>query len=274
MMNGMNKSALAIVAGMLLAVPLMTQAALPMPADSQQVYRVQGLNAGSVLKMYKEPGKEVLVNIPHNATWISRRNAQQTLGEVVWEKISWDDQTGWVLSDALEHDSEATEIANARRQCLADPAVVDKECCGYPEAAKGGEFRSVPVYSVQELSAGESLMMYVDQGDNAIAVEIPHNASWVAKLGQMGTVGKVTLERVRWAGQNGWVNANNLKFDEAATKEGDRKRQKCGGMVSTAGADFRSSEVVCLPAPIIRRLQESGVLDAETIKQLQAQGNK
>ena len=50
--------------------------------------RVQGMDAGNVLKLYKEPGKEVLVNIPHNATWIARRNAQLSVDNKVWEKVS------------------------------------------------------------------------------------------------------------------------------------------------------------------------------------------
>ncbi|MDD5392174.1 MAG: hypothetical protein PHE17_04050 [Thiothrix sp.] len=275
MKKGMTiKPVLALAAGVLLfAAPLMSHAALSMPADSKLIYRVQGMSAGNVLKMYQEPGKNVIVNIPHNATWIVRRNGQKTVDKVVWEKVSWDDQTGWVVSDALVHDPEATDVANARRQCMADPKVQDKECCGYPEAAKGGVFRSVPIYSVQELTPGESLMMYVDQGNDAIAVEIPHNATWVAKLGKMGKAGKLSLERVRWAGQNGWVNAANLKFDPDTTKEGDRKRQKCGGM-TTGEVDFRKSDVVCLPAPVIRRLQESGALDAATVDKLKAEGNK
>ncbi|MEZ5453041.1 MAG: hypothetical protein R3E93_09560 [Thiothrix sp.] len=267
----LNKTALPLLTGfMLLLVPLLGMTALSMPADTSLVYRVKGMDAGNVLKMYKEPGRDVVVNIPHNATWISRRNAQMKMGDKVWEKVSWDDQTGWVLSDSLEEDKDATEVANARRQCLADPAVTEKECCGYPEAAKGGVFKSIPVYAVKGLSAGESLMMYVDHGDDAIAVEIPHNGTNIVKLGQRAEAGKFAMERVRWAGQNGWLDDSKLVYDEEKTKYGDAKRQKCGGV--SGGVDFRASEVVCLPAPVIRRLQESGALDAETVKQLTAQG--
>lgn len=275
MTKGMTiKPVLAFAAGILLfAAPMITQAALTLPSDSTLIYRVQNMTAGNVLKMYQEPGKEVIVNIPHNATWIVRRNAQKTVDNAVWEKISWDDQTGWVLSDALAFDQEATNVANARRQCMADPKVEDKECCGYPETAKGAVFHSVPIFEVEKLVAGESLMMYVDKGSEAIAVEIPHNATWVAKLGQRAEAGKFAMEYVRWAGQNGWVDAAKLKLDPATTKEGDRKRQKCGGMVE-GDASAQKSEIVCLPAPVIRRLQESGVLDAETINKLKAQTNK
>ncbi len=269
----LNKNTCAVWIGMAILVsPLLTFAALPMPADTSLVYRVKGLDAGNVLKMYKEPNQQVIVNIPHNATWIARRNAQMTVGSTIWEKVSWDDQTGWVISDALEEDAKATSMANARRQCLADPAIQDKECCGYPEAAKGGLFQSIPVYTVNGLSAGESLMMYVDHGDNAIAVELPHNARGIVKLGQRAEAGKFAMERVRWAGQNGWVDASKLQYDDETTRAGDAKRQKCGG-VST-GVAFKDSDVVCLPAPIIKRLQESGALDAETVKQLLAQGKK
>lgn len=266
----LNKTALPLLTGLvLLGAPLLGVSALPMPADTSLVYRVKDMDAGNVLKMYKEPGRDVIVNIPHNATWISRRNAQMNAEDKVWEKVSWDDQTGWVLSDALEEDKDATAAANARRQCLADPAVTEKDCCGYPEAAKGGIFKSIPVYAVKDLSAGESLMMYVDHGDDAIAVEIPHNGTNIVKLGQRAEAGKFAMERVRWAGQNGWVDDSKLEYDEAKTKDGDAKRQMCGGV--SDGVDFRSSEVVCLPAPVIRRLQESGALDAETVKQLMGQ---
>ncbi|MDQ5767423.1 hypothetical protein [Thiothrix subterranea] len=268
-----KKMSLPLLGGlMLLAVPLLSVAALPMPADNSLIYRVHSLDAGNVLKMYKEPGKEVIVNLPHNATWIARRNAQMTIGDKVWEKVSWDDQTGWVLSDALEEDPKATEAANARRQCLVDPAIQDKDCCGYPESAKGGLFKSIPVYAVQDLSAGESLMMYVDHGDDAIAVEIPHNGTNIVKLGQRAEAGAFAMERVRWAGQNGWIDAAKMSFDEAKTQSGDAKRQKCGGV--SGGVDFKESEVVCLPAPVIRRLQESGALDAETVKKLLEQADK
>lgn len=269
----LKKTALPLLGGfMLLATPLLGMAELSMPADMSLIYRVQGLDAGNVLKMYKEPGKEVLVNIPHNATWIARRNAQMTVGDKVWEKVTWDEHTGWVLSNSLEEDPKATEAANTRRQCLADPAVQDKECCGYPEAAKGGLFKSIPVYAVKGLSAGESLMMYVDHGDNAIAVEIPHSGTSIVKLGQRAEAGAFAMERVRWAGQNGWVDDAKMEYDEAKTKAGDAKRQKCGGV--SGGVDFRSSEVVCLPAPVIRRLQESGALDAATVEKLLQQAPK
>lgn len=269
----LKKTTLSGLCGLvLLATPLLGMAALSMPADTSLVYRVQGMDAGNVLKLYKEPGKEVLVNIPHNATWIARRNAQLTVDNKVWEKVSWDDHTGWVLSDALTEDPKATDEANKRRQCLVDPAVADKECCGYPETAKGGLFKSIPVYAVQSLSPGESLMMYVDHGDDAIAVEIPHSGTSIVKLGQRAEAGSFAMERVRWAGQNGWVDAAKLTYDEAKTKAGDAKRQKCGGV--SGGVDFRSSDVVCLPAPVIRRLQESGALDAETVKKLLEQASK
>lgn len=267
-----NVTTLPLLTCLLLTMPLVSMAALPMPADTALVYRVKGLDAGNVLKMYQEPGKGVIVNIPHNATWIARRNAQMTIGDTVWEKVSWDDQTGWVLSDALEEDPQATELANARRQCLADPAVTDKVCCGYPEAAKGGIFKSIPVYAVQGLVAGESLIMYVDHGEDAIAVEIPHNGTNIVKLGQRAEAGAFAMERVRWAGQNGWVDASKLAYDEAKTKSGDAIRQTCGGIAG--GVDFKESEVVCLPAPVIRRLQESGVLDAETVQKLLEQAPK
>ncbi|MEN9501168.1 MAG: hypothetical protein RI964_453 [Pseudomonadota bacterium] len=269
----LNKNIFPFLVGLaVLTVPLLTFAALPMPADTALVYRVKGFNAGSVLKMYKEPGQQVIVNIPHNATWIARRNAQMTVGSTVWERISWDDQTGWVISDALEEDTIATTTANARRQCLANPAIHDKECCGYPEAAKGGLFQSIPVYTVTGLAAGESLMMYVDHGDKAIAVELPHNARGIVKLGQRAVAGSFAMERVRWAGQNGWVDAAKLQYDGDTTKAGDAKRQKCGGV--SGGVAFKDSDVVCLPAPIIKRLQESGALDAETVKQLLEQSKK
>ena len=39
----------------------------------------------------------------------------------------------------------------------------------------------------------------------------------------------------------------------------------------SVGVEFKKSEVVCLPAPVIRRLQEAGALDAATIDKLKSQ---
>ena len=50
----LNKNTYALWLGMVMLVsPLLTFAALPMPADTSLVYRVKGLDAGNVLKMYK-----------------------------------------------------------------------------------------------------------------------------------------------------------------------------------------------------------------------------
>ncbi|MEZ5448583.1 MAG: hypothetical protein R3E89_06105 [Thiolinea sp.] len=120
--------------------------------------------------------------------------------------------------------------------------------------AKGVPFRSVPIYSVTGLKPGQSLMMYVEKGEqSAIAVEIPHNATWVTKMGKVAKGGNVAFELVRWAGQNGWVNAAYLKEDPVKTKEGDEKRRRCSGGKELLPA--AASDVVCLPAAVIRRLR-------------------
>lgn len=279
-----------VAIGWLMMVMSVQAAPLTLPADSSKIYQVNGLTPGNVLKMYTTPNAGVIVNIPHNATWIVRRNAQQAVGGKVWEKVTWGhEQTGWVESSRLKYDPKATAIANQRRACMTNPAVQQKMCCGYPESAKGHPFRSVPLYAVQGLQAGQSLFMYVDKGgaSDAIAVEIPHNGTWVAKLGKVAKANDTSFELVRWAGQNGWVNAKHLRYDAAQTKIGDDKRRICGGAKggkSVAGGGSPSvatsiatpetpaeSAVVCLPASVIRRLQEAGALDADTLKKFQAQ---
>jgi hypothetical protein len=244
-------------------------APLTLPADSSKIYQTKGLTPGNVLKMYAAPGRNIMVNLPHNATWIVRRGAQQTVNGVVWEKVSWDKQTGWVDSNKLRFDAEATRIAAARRACMNDPKVVQKMCCGYPETAKGVPFRSVPIYSVRGLKPGQSLIMYMEQGTSAVAIEIPHNATWVTKLGKVAKADNVAFENVRWAGKNGWVNAAYLTLDPQKTKEGDDKRRTCSG--GRALLPAVNPEVVCLPASVIRRLRESGALSAAVIDQLAAQ---
>ncbi len=250
-------------------------APLTLPADTSKIYEVKGRTPGNVLKMYKTPGEGILVNIPHNATWIVRRNAQQKVGDTVWEKVSWDDLTGWVESSALSYDAESTSIAAARRACLNDPKVAeaDKVCCGYPEKAKGVPFRSVPIFSVQGLAPGQSLMMYVEEGEkSAIAVEIPHNGTWVTKMGKVAKGGDVSFELVRWAGQNGWVNAAYLREDPVKTREGDDKRRRCSGGKELLPA--ANSDIVCLPASVIRRLRESGALSDDVLRKLAQQPAK
>lgn len=280
---------------LMLATTAVKAAPLTLPADTSKIYSVKGLAAGSVLKMHRTAGaSDVIVNIPHNATWIVRRNAQQTANGVTWEKVTWgQDQTGWVDSNRLQFDAKATNIAQQRRACMNNPAVKLKMCCGYPESAKGHPFRSVPLYTVQGLKPGQSLFMYVDNGgaSDAVAVEIPHNGTWVAKLGKVAKANNTAFELVRWAGQNGWVDAKHLRYDAAQTKIGDDKRRICGAKRTAGSAGAGSnrmtggaavqklvtpqkpaeSSVVCLPASVIRRLQEAGALDADTLKKFQAQ---
>lgn len=261
--------AAAMLAASVFVAPVVASAApLTLPADSSKIYRVTGLSAGNVLKMYTQPGQGVIVNVPHNATWLVRRNAQVRAGGVLWERVSWDNQTGWVESNRLSYDARATQIARERRECIKNPAVKDKMCCGYPEAAKGVPFRSVPIFSVTGLKAGQSLMMYKENSNLGIEVEIPHNATWVTKLGKAARVGKDMWEYVRWSGQNGWVNTKYLRHDAVKTREGDEKRRRCSGGKLLPAAE---SQVVCLPISIINRLQASGALSPQVIADLRKQ---
>ncbi|HPQ94337.1 MAG: hypothetical protein KDI44_05680 [Thiothrix sp.] len=262
----------ALFAGIMLmnAAQVAQAAPLTLPADSSKIYRVQGLTPGNVLKMYANPGSGILVNLPHNATWIVRRNNQAMVGNTLWEKVSWDTMTGWVESRRLTYDPQATAIATARRACMTNPAVADKMCCGYPETAKGIPFRSVPIFSVSGLRPGQSLMMYKEEGDgSAIAVEIPHNATWITRMGKVARAGNVAFEQVRWGGINGWVNMAYLREDPAKTREGDEKRRRCSSSGTLLPA--ADPEVVCLPASVIRRLRESGALPEAVLQQLSQQ---
>ncbi|MGB0849331.1 MAG: hypothetical protein ACPGSM_21530 [Thiolinea sp.] len=259
-----------MLAGLLFsAAGSVSAAPLTLPADSSKIYQTKNLKPGNVLKMYANPGSDIMVNLPHNATWIVRRGAQVAANGVVWEKVSWDNQTGWVDSNRLRFDAKSTQIAAARRACMNNPATVDKMCCGYPESAKGVPFRSVPIFSVRGLKPGQSLMMYMEQGSSAVAIEIPHNATWVTKLGKIAKGDGVAFEKVRWSGKNGWVNTAYLTLDPKKTKEGDAKRRRCSG--GRALLPAANPEVVCLPASVIRRLRESGALSNAIIDQLAKQ---
>ncbi len=260
-------TAAAILAGMsAVAISSASAAPLTLPADSSKIYQTQGLTPGNVLKMYANPGADVMVNLPHNATWIVRRGAQVAAKGTTWEKVSWDKQTGWVDTNRLRFDPQSTRIAASRRACMNNPKTVDKLCCGYPESAKGIPFRSVPVFSVRALKPGQSLMMYMEQGTSAVAIEIPHNATWVTKLGQIAKGDGIAFEKVRWAGKNGWVNTAHLRQDPQKTQEGDAKRQRCGGGGPLLPA--ATPQMVCLPPAVIKRLRESGALSGAILDQL------
>lgn len=264
----LKKTILKIILGLSLATAALAAQAAPLtlPADSSKIYQTKNLKPGNVLKMYAQPGRNVMVNLPHNATWIVRRGAQEAVNGVMWEKVSWDSQTGWVDSNKLRFDGASTKIAAARRACMNNPAVVEKMCCGYPETAKGVPFRSVPIYSVRGLKPGQSLIMYMEEGTSAVAIEIPHNATWVTKLGKIAKGDNVSFENVRWSGKNGWVNSAYLRLDAKKTKEGDDKRRRCSGGRPLLPA--LNPAVVCLPASVIRRLRESGALSGAVLDQL------
>ncbi len=205
---------------------------LPSSAQANDIYKVMRVGQGASLNLraYPSSKSKIKVAIPHNASWVVKRNSSKKVGRSIWNKVVWNKEEGWVNSNFLSFDPASTKLAEQRKQCLRDPKERNKACCGYPVNERKRPFKSVEILSVKGIAVGDTLPLRSQPGQwkGEVVVAIPHNSTWMARLEQVKKLpnGQV-WEYVRWNGQNGWVNKSNAVFDQAVTQLGDRKRKMC-----------------------------------------------
>jgi SH3-like domain-containing protein len=203
-------------------------------ADNGGVFRVVNVGKTGVLNLRVAPSSnaKVLLELPRNARWIVKRksNTAHGRGRVRgWQKIHWNNHEGWVDGSYLALDPEATKVKLLRMSCLqSNPKI--PACCGYPEQKFTGKLYPIKVHSVQKVDTGQSLNMRQQAGRNAeVVATIPHDAVGIVKFPQQGVKdGSSIWEKVRWNGQNGWVNSYYLNFDPELSKSRERMREVCG----------------------------------------------
>ena len=202
-------------------------------AAQGDVFRVTGVAPNEGLPMYQEPDKNspVVIRLPHNASWIIKREETRP----GWQRISWNDQNGWVVAGKLVFDRAATQVVADRNQCLKDPTVTNKMCCGFPPGAESKIFKSVKIHSVTGIPKGSALEMHAEpKKDSRIVVLMPHNATWIVKLGEKVNKDGIDWEKITWGGNKGWVNSLNLQFNPELTIASDLKRKECSAPVGCA----------------------------------------
>lgn len=215
-----------------MALALCIGFSIPMPVVAQDIYQVIRVGQGSSLNLRAWPSAKsrILVALPHNASWIVKTPKHKKVGNSTWQQVRWNKSTGWVNSHFLGKDLAATKMALQRKQCLANPAVKNKVCCGYPLSERQRPFEHIAIYSVRGIAAGKTLSLRSQPGQWAgkVLVAIPHNATWIADLRQLRKLSNgQTWALVRWSGQKGWVNRAHVIFDPEMTKLGDYKRKLC-----------------------------------------------
>lgn len=201
-------------------------------ADSSSIYRVSNVAKSGILNLREAPSanSKVLLELPHNARWISKKQNKNSRGRTrsVWHKVSWNNHEGWVNSNYLTVDPEATHVKLQRVSCLqGNPS--KPACCGYPKQKITGKVYPIKVYHVKGVDIGESLNVRQGGGRNMDVVEtIPHNASGIVKLPVKAIKnGSSTWEKVRWNGQNGWVNSYYLEYDPELSASRESLREMC-----------------------------------------------
>ncbi|HIO91700.1 MAG TPA: hypothetical protein EYG68_02515 [Leucothrix mucor] len=201
-------------------------------ANPQGIYRVNNVGPNGVLNLRETPSvnSKVLLELPRNARWISLRlnNNARGRSRSAWQKVSWNNHEGWVDSSYLVLDPEATKVKLERVSCLqSNPKL--PVCCGYPKQKFTGKLYPVKVYSVRKVDSGSSLNVRKGAGRNMDVVEtMPHNAVGIVKLPIKAVKnGTSTWEKVRWNGQNGWVNSYYLKYDPELSASREHLREIC-----------------------------------------------
>lgn len=218
----MNKSILWIVVT-IMSFMLPIKSILAAQGD---VFRITGVAAGESITMFDEPSttSKKKIKIPHNASWVVKRPDTRP----GWQRISWNDQDGWIQAGKLTFDRGATLVVAERNSCLKDPTVTNKICCGFPPGAESEIFKSVRVHSVTGIGKGQALKMYAKPSKGSrILVAMPHNSTWIVKLDKQVNKEGVDWEKITWGGNQGWVNSLNLQFNPELTIAGDLKRKQC-----------------------------------------------
>ena len=202
-------------------------------AMAEDIYRVTHIKQGESLKLKQTPSRnsKTLVAIPHDASWMVRRDRGRTVvDKVVWRKVQWNQQQGWVSDYYLQRDANASVQTAKRKQCLNDRNIKQKMCCGYPEADRKRPYEHIPILAVRNIPVGESLILRSApspfSGKNLVA--IPHNATWIADLGERKTHPSGSVwAKVRWSGKTGWLDTAYVTADRQTTHIGDQKRKMC-----------------------------------------------
>ena len=217
-----------IIIGVLLNIALLTT------VYAADIYKVRNIKQGESLKLKQLPSKAstTLVALPHDASWLLRRDkGRKVVKKVVWRKVQWNNAIGWVSAHYIANDSAASAQAKKRLACLKDRTVKEKICCGYTKAARKQAYKHVPILMVKNIAIGKSLIIYSQPTQlSKKIVAIPHNATWIADLGEKKRHHDRTMwSRVRWTGKIGWVQSSFVKSDPQTTHIGDLKRKMCAG---------------------------------------------
>ena len=201
------------------------------PAIAENIYKVKNIAQGKSLPLKKYPSKNshTLVALPHDASWMIRRDSgRKVINKVVWRKVQWNKHQGWISAHYLTSDTMASRQATQRKMCLKDRRIKLKVCCGYSFADRRRPYQHIPILAVKNIAVGGSLILQSNPWGGKKLVAIPHDATWIADLGRRKKRMDGTLwAHVRWSGKTGWLNMSKLKADHATTLIGDRKRQLC-----------------------------------------------
>ena len=215
------------------AVALFVGSSVNAVANDADIFRVANVGQKGVLNLRATPSStaKVVLELPRNARWIVKRQGNKAHGRSRvrgWQKVHWNNHEGWVDASYLEYDPEASKIKQIRMSCLqSNPKL--PACCGYPRQQFLGKLYPIRVYDVQKVATGQSLNMRKQAGRNAeVVATIPHNAIGIVKLHtKPEKEGSSLWEKVRWNGQNGWVNSYYLNFDPELSKSREYLREMC-----------------------------------------------
>ncbi len=202
-------------------------------AENNDLFQVANVGRTGVLNLRAAPSStaKVVLELPRNARWIVKRQTSKAHGRSRvrgWQKIHWNNHEGWVDVSYLKFDPEATKVKQERMNCLQSKPKYPA-CCGYPKQNITGKLYPIKVYDVRRVKKGQSLNMRKQAGRNAAVIAtIPHDAVGIVKFPmKREKSGSSTWEKVRWNGQDGWVNSYYLDFNPELSKSREHLREIC-----------------------------------------------
>ncbi|CAA6827667.1 MAG: Unknown protein [uncultured Thiotrichaceae bacterium] len=88
--------------------------------NTVKIYKVCKVKSGQHVTLYKDPTKHsaVVAKLPHDCKWIKKQKGKKKFSHSRWQKITWDNKSGWLRNSCLELDKKHTKIVMEKPYCL------------------------------------------------------------------------------------------------------------------------------------------------------------
>lgn len=85
-----------------------------------KVYKVCQVKSGQRVNLYKDPTihSRIIAKLPANTSWIKKQKGKKKYSHSHWQKVTWNNKSGWLRNSCLELNKKHTKIVAKQPYCL------------------------------------------------------------------------------------------------------------------------------------------------------------